>query len=212
MEETYCSLGGLCHSAQLLKVNGLKKASYPFDWIFSNLQMIEDCISNDFKTFLDKSQYSDYTTNSTLKENQCEHNFYGKMLSNPDHNIIFNHHNPLSNQKDYEYLERCVNRFRDLLKSDERKKFVILTSDEDSLTNNLKKASNFSDFIGKYTQRHKLLIINNKVTGHQSHEWVMYNNIRFLQLETKSNSNGLQFCNETDEDYLNKIVSYFDKI
>lgn len=35
MEINYvCSLGRVCHSAQLLKRNKLKVESYPFDWIF----------------------------------------------------------------------------------------------------------------------------------------------------------------------------------
>lgn len=121
----YCSLGGLCHSAQLLKINGLKKASYPFDWIFSNIKMVKHCIEDDFKTFLDKSQYSDYTTNTTLRENQCEHSIYGEMVFKGEHKVIFNHHNPLSSETDYAYLERCVDRFRELLKSEEPKTFVM---------------------------------------------------------------------------------------
>jgi hypothetical protein len=35
-----CSLGYLCQSSQILKQNGLKKCSYPFDWIFSNCDNI----------------------------------------------------------------------------------------------------------------------------------------------------------------------------
>ena len=56
MEIKYvCSLGSLCHSAQILKNNNLKRCSYPFDWIFSSPNMVIDCISDDFKKFLDKS-------------------------------------------------------------------------------------------------------------------------------------------------------------
>ncbi len=54
---SFCSLGTLCHSSQLLKRNKLKKCSYPFDWIFSNCDIIHHCISDDFKIFLDKSYY-----------------------------------------------------------------------------------------------------------------------------------------------------------
>ena len=35
-----CSLGGLCHSSQILKRNNLKLCSYPFDWIYSNCDNI----------------------------------------------------------------------------------------------------------------------------------------------------------------------------
>ena len=34
------SLGAKCHTAAFLKRNNLKKASYPFDWIFSDLDMV----------------------------------------------------------------------------------------------------------------------------------------------------------------------------
>jgi hypothetical protein len=42
-----CSLGTLCHSASLIKQMNMKKCSSPFDWIFSNPNMIIDCIDND---------------------------------------------------------------------------------------------------------------------------------------------------------------------
>ena len=82
-----CSLGGICHSAQLLKRNGLKKCSYPFDWIFSSISMIIDCLEDDFKKFLDKSMYT------SKSESTCGHNVYGKSM--------FPHHNPLNSEKDY---------------------------------------------------------------------------------------------------------------
>jgi len=208
---TYCSLGSLCHSAQLLKINGLKNASYPFDWIFSSLPMVEHCIKDDFKTFLDKTQYIDYTTNSTLKQTQCEHRFYGKMLGNQEHNIIFNHHNPLSNESDYFYIERCVNRFRDLVKSNESKGFVLFDTNDD-FENNTKKYYNFSDFLNEHKIKHKLFVINNKVSGYQDHEWVIANNLRLIRLQTNSTTNGLVFNDKSDEDYLNKLIEKWELI
>ena len=35
-----CSLGELCQSSQILKRNMNKTCSYPFDWIFSNSNVI----------------------------------------------------------------------------------------------------------------------------------------------------------------------------
>jgi hypothetical protein len=205
----YCSLGGLCHSAQLLKINGFKKASYPFDWIFSSLPMVGHCIKDDFKIFLDKSQYIDYNTNMSLKQTQCEHKFYGKMLGNTKHNIIFNHHNPLSNENDYAYFERCVNRFLDLLKSNEQKNFVLFDTNDD-FENNTKKYYNFSDFLSEHKIKHKLFVINNKVSGYQEHEWVIANKLRLLRLQTNSNTNGLAFNDKTDENYLNKLIEKWE--
>ena len=38
-----CSLGNLCHSANILKRNKLKLCSYPFDWIFTNSKNVIHC-------------------------------------------------------------------------------------------------------------------------------------------------------------------------
>ena len=96
-----CSLGTLCHTSTLLKNNNLKKCSYPFDWIFSNYNIVIDCLKTDFKIFLDKSYYID------ISHNKCGHSYYG--------NQMFNHRNPLININDYEYYNRCVDRFNKLL-------------------------------------------------------------------------------------------------
>ena len=68
MEFKYvCSLGTLCHSSYFLKQSNLKMASYPFDWIFSNIDMIIDCIENNFDKFLDKKYYKNH------KNGRCAH-------------------------------------------------------------------------------------------------------------------------------------------
>jgi len=50
-----CSFGVNCHIASIIKELGWKKASYPFDWIFSDLNMVLDCLQDRFKKFLDRS-------------------------------------------------------------------------------------------------------------------------------------------------------------
>ena len=199
----YCSLGGFCHSAMLLKINGLKKASYPFDWIFSNVEMVEHCIKDDFKLFLDKSQYSDYNTNNTLRENQCEHATYGEMVFKGEHKVIFNHHNPLSNYNDYAYFERCVNRFRGLLKSDEPKTFIMFVGVDD-----LTKYLDFFYFLSNHSNNHNLLIIQNIIAEKQNH--ILYekkgSGLKIIRVETLSSTNGVEFMDKTDEAYLNEIL------
>ena len=197
----YCSLGGLCHSAQLLKINGLKKASYPFDWIFSNIKMVKHCIEDDFKTFLDKSQYSDYTTNTTLRENQCEHSIYGEMVFKGEHKVIFNHHNPLSSETDYAYLERCVDRFRELLKSEEPKTFVMFEGLDD-----ITKYIDFGYFLNNYTNNHTLLVIQNEVSDIQNLIFYKRSGLMILRLKTISASSGVQFHDKSDEDYLTNTL------
>lgn len=47
-----CSLGFNCHASQMLKDNGIKMESYPFDWIMSNLQVVKQSIEDNFSDFL----------------------------------------------------------------------------------------------------------------------------------------------------------------
>jgi hypothetical protein len=92
-----CSLGISCHSSNLLKINKLLECSYPFDWIHTSPENVIHCIEDGFNKFLDKSYYK------TVKEKVCSHSLY--------HWIMFNHHNPLLDEKDYKYFIDCVNRF-----------------------------------------------------------------------------------------------------
>ena len=47
-----CSLGSLCQSASIIKENNLRLCSYPFDWVFSNNNIVLECIEEDFTPFL----------------------------------------------------------------------------------------------------------------------------------------------------------------
>lgn len=195
MEIKYtCSLGMLCHSSQILKNNNLKKCSYPFDWIFSSCNNIIHCIEDDFNIFLDKSYYI------SKSEKVCGHTYYNERM--------FNHHNPLINENDYNYYIRCVNRFKQLLQFDEHKLFIMtfvnMNNSEESLKNNI---IDFNNKFSKYTKNYTLLVIfhiANKKKNH--HVLTHYNNIDFLELHTLSSSNGVNFINNNDNEYLNNII------
>lgn len=197
-----CSLGTLCHSSQLLKNNNLKKCSYPFDWIFSNTDMIMHCIEDDFKIFLDKSYYVD------TPDNKCSHTYYQITINSS--NPIFNHHNPM-NENDYNYFVRCVDRFKLLIKNEEFKIFCISFINMDELDENIKK--NIIDFNNKfsnYAQKYKLLVILNiKNKENNYHMFTNSDNIDFLELHTISSSNGKEFINDIDNQYLNKIIKKY---
>lgn len=106
-----CSLGTLCFSSALIKSNNLKNCSYPFDWTFSNPNMIIDCIEDGFKIFLDKSYYIN------INDTSCGHSMY--------HPTMFFHRNPLIKEDDYNYYVRCVGRFKDLLSNLNTKLFSL---------------------------------------------------------------------------------------
>ena len=131
-----CSLGFNCHASQFLKTNNLKKESYPFDLIMSSLQVVKKSIENDFNDFLDKNLYVELDDKT-----RCGHSVYCYNM--------FVHHNPLQNENDYLYFNRCVNRFRNLLKNEESKLFIISIIDgEHGIGNNISDEikNDFIDF------------------------------------------------------------------
>ena len=190
MEINYvCSLGTRCHVAQILKNNNLKKCSYPFDWIFSDPDIVKHCIEDKFNIFLDKTYYI------KLKEKMCGHSYY--------HPKMFNHHNPL-NTNDYDYYKRCVERFTQLLQYKENKLFIMMFVNTKNFEETLKKkVIEFNDKFSKFVSNYKLLVIIHINKGKQNHILTQLDSIDFLELHTLSNSNGLNFINLKDNTYLN---------
>jgi hypothetical protein len=188
-----CSLGYWCHTASLIKKHGLKLESYPFDWIFINYKNVLHCIEDNFKTFLDKSQYT------SVSETKCGHNFY--------HPETFNHHNPLTNENDYNYYLRCVNRFNTLLKREEHKLFVHgiynMSEINDDIRNNM---VDFNNTLSRHTNNYTLLVIfhlPNKKCNY--HKFTYNGNIHFLELHTESRSHGIFFDSKTDDLYFDEV-------
>ena len=191
-----CSFGSLCQSAEILKQNNLKLCSYPFDWIFSSYTNIMHCIEDDFKVFLDKSYYIN------ISQSRCGHSKY--------HNRMFNHKNPLINIDDYNYYVRCVDRFREMLKKQEPKMFVMIFINTETNSNSDIFKRNIIDFNNKlsnYTSNYTLLVIINYPNKQINHHVFTYtDNIHFLELYSLSHSGGSSFHNNNDNIYLNNII------
>lgn len=190
-----CSMGTLCHSSMLIKKNNLKKCSYPFDWIFSNPDMIIDCIEDDFLKYLDKQYYIHY-------DNACVngHSIYNSRM--------FKHHNPLTNEDHYNYFIRCVNRFRQLIKNKELKLFctIFLSANLNEYTKN--NIISFNNKLLKYVENYRLLVIFQNISYEQKYNLSTHENIDFLELYTLSISNGVQFLNNEDNIFLNNILKH----
>ena len=99
-EELNCiSLGENCTTAWYLKQVGIKKYSYPFDWVFSSPEIVEHCIKDNFKSYLNKELIKPIDNGMA-----AGHFFY--------HNKMFSHRNPLATTNDSDYYVRCVDRFK----------------------------------------------------------------------------------------------------
>ena len=138
------SLGYRCSSAGILKSLGVKHASYPFDWLVSRLPIIEHCVENRFKEFLDPLNYENkqsathyYPTNDpNSRQWICDE----KIVFNEWYeksNILFSkkelyiprpldpandayahqlmmNHHDIKTPKDRAYYERCVDRWNNV--------------------------------------------------------------------------------------------------
>lgn len=193
-----CSFGKNCHSAYLLKRNNYKLESYPFDWIFSEIHIILDCIKDDFEKFLDKKYYT-LSIDSKIQR----HEYYYK-----DEYYMFNHKNPLK-EDDYAYYERCVNRFRKLIKNNNNKLFVFFFNNiEFDKINILKiQITNFSNEIKNNIINFKILFIFQTISKERNFKLYPLNNlVDFMELYTISESNGVHFLNDDDNKYLDLII------
>ena len=50
----FISIGPYCDATGMLKKHNLRLSSYPFDYIFSSLELIKHAIEDKFHIFLDK--------------------------------------------------------------------------------------------------------------------------------------------------------------
>jgi hypothetical protein len=110
------SIGSQCLTSALLQRAALKRFSGPFDWIFSNLRMVCDCIEDDFATLLDPAHIIAIPpeTRTQPDAQYAQHRFYQARYGL---HSIFNHSDP-TRPEVYAYLQRCVARFRDVLAAD----------------------------------------------------------------------------------------------
>jgi hypothetical protein len=158
----FISIGPYCSAADIIKNAGLRKSAYPFDYIFSSLEMVKHCINDRFNTFLDKTQYKYCTKSST------QHLFYSKFIDTEilrkhhiAHNLpdiannlinreIFWHHNLFNNEIYLAFVRRC-NRFLNLIDNNNNKIVFIYyncyTNDFDDILNFYNNFSNTNIFV-----------------------------------------------------------------
>tara|TARA_B110000967_G_C18893971_1_gene569287 strand:+ start:717 stop:1361 length:645 start_codon:yes stop_codon:yes gene_type:complete len=207
----YCSLGFHCHSTQLLIRNNLKKESYPFDWIFSSIFIVLDCLENDFSKLIDKRFYIDYhnqnnktNQNNKINQNQCGHSYYKSNL--------FPHHD-MRKIDNYMYLLRCIRRFKNICKMKEPKIFFITIIDIQLMTKIHENMTNLKNMLDKKTTDFTLVCFvftNNQDSNH--HYTEINDNIHIVYINVTSSSNGLEFENEKDNIYVDDIMKNYVSI
>jgi len=198
----FCSLGSSCHSAQILRRNNLRDEANPFDWLFSDIALVKDCIKDGFKLFLDKSQYYSISPDENVKHIRTGHRIYDK----PDNYPVFNHHNLLGNDDHYNRLVRSVNRFTTTLKSTESKVFVYTNrvNDTRNFEEVLMEVLYLTNFLDKHTSNYTLITVCASV-GELNHSIIKGHNLVFIHLSCSKNI-GMYFEKDSDNAYLDNIL------
>lgn len=123
------SLGTFCMPAWCFRRYGLRRQAFPFDWIFSTVDMVIHCLDDDFATLLDATHYR---PNAPADRISPEVDFADHAIYSERYRLasLFNHYDP-TEAAQHAYLQRCVARFRAVLAGGERTLFVcMLKSDE----------------------------------------------------------------------------------
>ncbi len=211
----FISLGTLCHPARMLQRIHVKNVSYPFDWMFTDENVVIDILNDDFNKFMDKSYYGD--VKNKFSERTCGHSLY--------HEDFFFHKNP-RNEDDYLYYQRCINRFKGMLRDPGEKLFIMMYSPgstkhptdvyklyneeyhTETILNNLRlRGENLNNTLMKFTNNYKLLIVMNFGNNEkQSFQMVHHGNIHYLTLNTLSESTGVTFKDNADNLYFSGIM------
>ena len=153
----FVSIGPNCSTADILKENNLRIEAFPFDYIFSSLEMIKHCINNKFNIFLDKQYYT-----PGICSNSTKHSFYCKLLDTPvllNHYIninfnygdlkpsdgnLFNHHNLIDDNDNYVKFVRRCERLLNLIENNKKIVFVYYNSYTDDYNDIVDFYNNFS--------------------------------------------------------------------
>lgn len=108
-DAAFVSLGQNCSTAWYLQLVGKRTCAYPFDWIFSSPQIVEHCLRDDFRDFLNRELLV------PVDASCAGHVRY--------HARLFNHRNALLEEHHAHYV-RSVGRLRALLASERPIVFV----------------------------------------------------------------------------------------
>ena len=211
----FISLGTLCHPARMLQRIHVKKVSYPFDWMFTDENVIIDILNDDFTKFMDKSYYGD--VKHKFSERTCGHSLY--------HEDFFFHKNP-RNEDDYLYYQRCISRFKGMLRDPGEKLFIMMyapgstkhptdvyklfengSSKEDIILDLKRRGENLNNTLMNHTHNYKLLIVMNFGNNDaQSFEMEHVGNIHYMTLNTLSESTGVTFKDNMDNLFFSGLM------
>ena len=174
-------IGADCYSAISLDELNLRKISLPFDYIYSDMNMIRDCIENNFEKFIDINNYK------ISGRRGCVNRFYKKKF--PHFNMF--------EQEVMNKMKKRINKFYYILNSNEKKLFVhvIAIFNENYL-------SNIINILNNYSNNYNLLFIWKKRSNIDSLENILIrDNIKVFKICTKTKNLNKLFLQQIFSNY-----------
>lgn len=160
---TVVSIGPLCTGAQTLKDMGLRQAAYPFDWIFSDLAMVQHCVETRFAKLLDPALISSRTSDTGT--GKSTNSWYEDAQNNP----VFNHHD-LTDPETLASFRRRAERFMDLYASRDGAVLLYMAKQPDWLASRDRlRLTQFCAFVASTSPASLVLVIVLCKTGEYRH-------------------------------------------
>jgi hypothetical protein len=212
---TVLSFGSFCLTAGALQKGGFRQFATPLDWIFSSADMISHCLSDDWNSFMDPSQYIERNTDPNAKSN-AGHIVYSSMIKKPR---IFIHRSPLI-RSEFDYYRRCVSRIRDVAHDASAVSLLVLLQSSRHRSRHEKWVRQFHNLFellqsGIWKGRFELLVIRlqrRRVEDTDAHEveFVSSENgkcvLRVVYLPIWG-QNGAEFDDIRDQEAFSRLVS-----
>jgi hypothetical protein len=161
LKPIHISFGCDCSIAYHLQKNNLRFEAYPFDWINSNIDGINLCISDNFLNFTN-SHYLEFKNESLnfplIDENWIENKTKIIKVQHIIYKFIFPHDFKDKNDKEINNFiskySRRIERFQKVMKSNILKKLYIICKKNEinklNLLNELLIKNNYQNFIIKF--------------------------------------------------------------
>jgi len=163
-----------------------------------------DCLENDFETFLDPQHH--HTVEPGISSN---HRIYESMVWGKNFEGIVNRgltfaHKDITIPEHYAYYQRCVERFRALLRSPEHKLFILTAQDMEYDPEEIHRLRNK---LREKTHNAHILCISLFNETESRYTFDQEDGIKYLKIYTYSRSDGRGFANGLDDEYLQYLIN-----
>lgn len=206
--EDFVGLGQNCNASWYLKAAGKKKASYPFDWIFTSPEIVSHILNDDFKTFVDADQLVSLGLDAGHKKY---------------HAFLFGHRNPAKSSADMAFVHRCIDRWDELIRSDRPVLFLTVVLNEtnkrkrfrDGFKYNFKlptdqKATDFKAMMKLILSKHpnsRFLFIEQYTDSVPNIKLMEHSDrMAWVRFSAKGSNTGVRYLNDFDDLILKTIL------